>query len=70
MGIDGISFGSLALTFSVAYLLLGGKRMRNIGQELASAIRQFRQTLETDQSCQPQVITEKIKEAPNTNKPS
>ena len=45
MGLTGISPGSLLLILLIVALLFGTKRLRNIGKDLGSAIRSFRQGL-------------------------
>jgi sec-independent protein translocase protein TatA len=45
MGFAGISPGSLLLILLIVALLFGTKRLRNIGKDLGSAVRSFRQGL-------------------------
>jgi len=42
MGIEGISIGSLLLILLIVMLLFGTKRIRNMGEDLGSAIKSFR----------------------------
>lgn len=42
MGIGGISFGSLLLILLIVVLLFGTKKLRNIGQDMGAAIKNFR----------------------------
>lgn len=42
MGIDGISTGSLLLILLISMLLFGTKRLRNIGEDLGSALKSFK----------------------------
>jgi len=42
----GISFGSLLLIFLIVVLLFGTKRLREIGEDLGHAVRNFRKGLE------------------------
>lgn len=46
MGLGGISFGSLLLIFLIVLVLFGTKRLRDIGEDLGTAVRNFRKGLE------------------------
>lgn len=46
MGLGGISFGSLLLIFLIVAVLFGTKRLRNIGEDLGQAVRNFRKGLQ------------------------
>jgi sec-independent protein translocase protein TatA len=41
MELHGISIGSLCIIFLIAVLLFGTKRLRNMGEDLAIALRNF-----------------------------
>lgn len=43
MGVDGISTGSLLLIFLIVVVLFGTKRLRDVGEDLAAAVKGFRQ---------------------------
>ena len=42
MGFSGMSIGSLLLILLIIVVLFGTKRIRNIGEDLGSALRSFR----------------------------
>lgn len=42
MGIGGISLGSLLIILLIVVLLFGTKKLRNIGQDMGAAIKNFR----------------------------
>ncbi len=46
MGLGGISFGSLLLIFFIILILFGTRRLRDIGEDLGCALRNFRKGLE------------------------
>jgi sec-independent protein translocase protein TatA len=54
----GISFGSLILIFLIVVLLFGTKRIREIGNDLGSAVRSFRKGMQEEVV----VVEEKRKE--------
>ncbi len=43
MGLTGISPGSLLLILLIVALVFGTKRLRNMGHDLGSAVKSFRQ---------------------------
>jgi sec-independent protein translocase protein TatA len=45
MGMGGISFGSLLLIFLIVIVLFGTKRLREVGEDLGHAVRNFRKGL-------------------------
>ncbi len=45
MGFGGISIGSLILIFLIAVLLFGTKRLAAMGEDLGSALRNFKKGL-------------------------
>jgi sec-independent protein translocase protein TatA len=49
MGLGGISFGSLLLIFLIILLLFGTKRLRDMGEDLGQAVRNFRKGLQGDE---------------------
>jgi TatA/E family protein of Tat protein translocase len=46
MGFHGISLGSLLLTLIIAVLVFGTKRLRDVGEDLGVAMRNFRKGLQ------------------------
>lgn len=44
----GISFGSLILLFLIVVLLFGTKRIREIGNDLGAAVRNFRKGMQEE----------------------
>lgn len=46
MGFGGISFGSLLLICLIVILLFGTKRLRDMGEDLGQALRNFRKGLD------------------------
>jgi len=46
MGLGGVSFGSLLLIFLIVIVLFGTKRLRDIGEDLGHAVRNFRKGLQ------------------------
>lgn len=44
----GISFGSLLLMFLIVVVLFGTKRLRDIGNDLGAAVKNFRKGLQED----------------------
>lgn len=50
MGLGGISLWQLLILLLIVVLLFGTKRLRNIGSDLSSAIRDFRKGLSGDES--------------------
>ena len=49
MGIGGISIWQLLIILAIVVVLFGTKRLRNIGEDLGSAIRGFRSSLKTSE---------------------
>jgi sec-independent protein translocase protein TatA len=62
MGLGGISFGSLLLIFLIVIVLFGTKKLRNVGEDLGHAVRNFRKGLQ-----EPDVDTKKIEEKESTH---
>jgi sec-independent protein translocase protein TatA len=48
MGFRGISFGSLLLIFFIVVLLFGTKRLREMGTDLSSAVKNFRKGMQEE----------------------
>ena len=48
MGLSGISPLSLLLILLIVVVLFGTKKLKNIGADLGQAVKQFRQSLNTD----------------------
>jgi len=46
MGLEGISIGSLLLILLIVMLLFGTKRIRNMGEDLGSAVKSFRKGMQ------------------------
>jgi len=44
----GISFGSLLLIFLIVLVLFGTKRLREIGDDLGAAVRNFRKGMQEE----------------------
>lgn len=44
----GISFGSLLLIFLIVVVLFGTKKLREIGQDLGEAVKNFRKGLQEE----------------------
>lgn len=45
MGLEGMSLGSLLLILLIVLVLFGTKKLRNIGSDLGSAVKGFKQAL-------------------------
>jgi len=54
MGIGGISIWQLLIVLAIILLLFGGKRLRNLGGDLGTAIKGFRSSIKEE----PKNITE------------
>lgn len=53
MGFGGIGIWQLLIVFAIVLLLFGGKRLRNLGGDLGSAIKGFRSSMaDTEKSVQ------------------
>jgi sec-independent protein translocase protein TatA len=50
MGLGGISIWQLLIIFAIVVMLFGTSRLRNIGTDLGSAIRGFRDSMSKDES--------------------
>lgn len=48
MGLQGISPGSLLLIILLAIIFLGGKRIRNLGKDLAVGLKSFREGMKEE----------------------
>lgn len=49
MGLSGIGPGSLLLIFLIVVALFGTKRLKNIGQDLGTALKGFREGMQDNQ---------------------
>jgi len=49
MGMGFRNFGSLLIVFLIVMMVFGTSRLREVGNDLASAIRSFRKGLQEDQ---------------------
>lgn len=47
MGLSGISPMSLLLIFAIIIALFGSNKLKNLGQDLGEAIRQFKKAVKT-----------------------
>lgn len=59
MGFGGISIWSLLLILGIVILLFGTKKLRNVGGDLGSAIKNFKKSVKDEQ----QVADDKSEEA-------
>ena len=50
MGLGGISIWQLLIVLLIVVMLFGTSRLRNIGGDLGSAIKSFRDSVKTDKS--------------------
>ena len=50
MGLGGISIWQLLIVLLIVVMLFGTSRLRNIGGDLGSAIKSFRDSIKTDKS--------------------
>ena len=50
MGFGGISIGSLLLILLIISVLFGTKKLRNVGEDLGHAVRNFRKGLQENAS--------------------
>ena len=48
MGLGGIGIGQLLIILAIVLLLFGGKRLRNLGGDLGTAIKGFRNSVKDD----------------------
>ena len=68
MGFGGISIWSLLLILAIVILLFGTKKLRNVGGDLGSAIRNFKKSVKDEEVAKDesdpagQVIEGKVKE--------
>ena len=68
MGFGGISIWSLLLILAIVILLFGTKKLRNVGGDLGSAIRNFKKSVKDEEvgkdEAEPenQIIEGKVKE--------
>lgn len=57
MGIGGISIWQLLIILAIVLVLFGAKRLRNVGSDLGSAIKGFKQSMkEEDQKAKAEQI--------------
>ncbi|TNF87634.1 MAG: twin-arginine translocase TatA/TatE family subunit [Gammaproteobacteria bacterium] len=52
MGFGGISIWSLLLILAIVILLFGTKKLRNVGGDLGSAIRNFKKSVKDEEVAQ------------------
>ena len=48
MGLGGISLAQLVILFAVVILVFGTKKIRNLGEDLGSAVKGFRKAMDDD----------------------
>ena len=58
MGFGGISIWSLLLILAIVILLFGTKKLRNVGGDLGSAIRNFKKSVKDEEAGQDKVESE------------
>ncbi len=49
MGLGGISIWQLLIILAIVVMLFGTKRLRNVGSDLGSAVKGFRNSLQSDE---------------------
>ena len=52
MGFRGMSVGSLLIIFLIVLILFGTKRLRSIGSDLGTALRNFRKGMQEEDTTQ------------------
>jgi len=57
MGVGGISIWSLLLILLIVVLLFGTKKLRNIGGDLGSALKNFKSSMREGEEEQPEAAT-------------
>ncbi len=68
MGFGGISIWSLLLILVIVILLFGTKKLRNVGGDLGSAIKNFKKSVKSEEAAKdgvdsdPSVIEGKVEE--------
>jgi sec-independent protein translocase protein TatA len=68
MGFGGISIWSLALILGIVILLFGTKKLRNVGGDLGSAIKNFKKSVKDEEvahestESEAQIIEGKVKQ--------
>ncbi len=68
MGFGGISIWSLLLILAIVILLFGTKKLRNVGGDLGSAIKNFKKSVKSEEAAKdtvdsdPSVIEGKVEE--------
>jgi sec-independent protein translocase protein TatA len=71
MGFGGISIWSLLLILAIVILLFGTKKLRNVGGDLGSAIKNFKKSVKSEEAAEdaepsdstdPSVIEGKVEE--------
>ena len=50
MGLKGIHLSSLILIFFIFIMLFGTKRLREMGNDIGSAVRNFRKSMQEDET--------------------
>ncbi|AHE99078.1 twin-arginine translocase TatA/TatE family subunit [Thioalkalivibrio paradoxus] len=58
MGIGGISIWQLAIILAIVVLLFGTKKLRNVGGDLGSALRNFRKSVKEQEDGPDSLATE------------
>ena len=71
MGLGGISIWQLLIILAIVVMLFGTSRLRNIGSDLGSAIKGFRNSMSKDEAEGESVVGNTAsKDESDTNKPS
>jgi len=67
MGLSGISPGSLLLILVILFFVMGGKRLRTLGEDLGVAYKSFKKALndEPDEKAPEDAKLSKITKEPN-----
>ena len=64
MGISGVSIGSLLIVFLIVLVVFGTKKMKNIGKDLGSVIKDFKKGMDdeprSDHESQPDKNTKHV----------
>ena len=66
MGIGGISIWQLLIIFAIVVMIFGTKRLRNIGSDLGSAVKGFRESVSEEDKKLEEQAKENIEESVDT----
>lgn len=70
MGLGGISIWQLLIVLVIVFAVFGTKKLRNIGSDLGSAIKGFKQGIKDDESEGKTSSPEAIEQAANQTSPT